>query len=507
MDSTAVSVWPSSITLDTTGNPIVCGAHTGSGGVLTVYNSTNTSFGTSTNPYTWSGFLVKYTTAGAGTSVTTYAATSNTLQIDCATTDSSGNIFISGKEAIGSTYQCFLRKYNSAFAVQWTALQVSSAAGEMAGVTKIRLDSAGNVIMMGAFRSPTITIYNASGTVFTTLANTPDNSQSLNFKDTFIIKYTNAGVGVWALKWGGERDDFPGGVDIDSSNNIYLYMFYRSTNFVITNTSGGFVNSLILSEYVGEALGGSNILLAKLTSAGVLVWKNNTRVSYDSRFVTSTGVDFVGLDIPIPQGWYALKGTTYNYLAQGDTYNDISGGGAIVRFDTTPNGFLFTNSSLIVEYAYLGEDELKWFKKSRHNFLLEQKQLFKTTLPVGKTALPLTFVGPVTDLWVTAKTDSNANTYTYSNITSMALTLNSAEMFNYNGILFNLVTPFEVADTFPTRNVYMYRFGAPANFSRVRDKVLTVEVDRVVNVQVWARTFNVLVVQNGMGGLLFNSYT
>jgi hypothetical protein len=80
-------------------------------------------------------------------------------------------------------------------------------------------------------------------------------------------------------------------------------------------------------------------------------------------------------------------------------------------------------------------------------------------------------------------------------------------MFNYNGILFNLVTPFEVADTFPTRNVYMYRFGAPANFSRVRDKVLTVEVDRVVNVQVWARTFNVLVVQNGMGGLLFNSYT
>lgn len=507
MDSTSVSVWPSTITLDTTGNPIVCGAHTGSGGVLTVYNSTNTSFGTSTNPYTWTGFLAKYTTTGGGTSVTTYAPTSNTLQIDCATTDSSGNIFITGKEAVGSTYQCFLRKYNSSFAVQWTALQVSSTAGEMAGVTKIRLDSAGNVIMMGAFRSPTITLYNESGSVFKTFSNTPDNSNFVNFKDTFIVKYTNAGVGVWALKWGGERDDFPGGVDVDSSNNIYLYMFYRSTNFVITNTSGGFVNSLILSEYVGESLGGSNILLAKVTSAGELVWKNNMRVSFDSRFVTSTGVDFVGLDIPIASGWSPLKGSTYINFVQGDWYNDIPSGGGIMRFDTASLGFLFANASLLVEYAYLGENELTWFKKSRHNFLLEQKQLFKTTLPVGKTALPLTFVGPVTDLWVTAKTDSNANTYTYSNITSMALTLNSAEMFNYNGILFNLVTPFEVADTFPTRNVYMYRFGAPANFSRVRDKVLTVEVDRVVNVQVWARTFNVLVVQNGMGGLLFNSYT
>jgi hypothetical protein len=55
----------------------------------------------------------------------------------------------------------------------------------------------------------------------------------------------------------------------------------------------------------------------------------------------------------------------------------------------------------------------------------------------------------------------------------------------------------------------MYRFGAPANFSRIRDKTLTVEVPTstgACNVQVWAKTFNVLVVQNGMGGLLFNSY-
>jgi hypothetical protein len=164
----------------------------------------------------------------------------------------------------------------------------------------------------------------------------------------------------------------------------------------------------------------------------------------------------------------------------------------------------------LVEYAYLGDRELEWFQKSRHNFLLEQKQVLATTLVPGKTVLPLQFVGPVTDLWVTARTDANMNTYTYSNVSSLALTLNGSELFNYDSVLFGLVEPFEVADTFPTRNMYIYHFSAPANFSRIREKLLTVEIPSTtgtVNVQVWAKTFNVLVVQNGLGGLMFNSYT
>jgi hypothetical protein len=163
----------------------------------------------------------------------------------------------------------------------------------------------------------------------------------------------------------------------------------------------------------------------------------------------------------------------------------------------------------LVEYAYLGDRELEWFKKSRHNFLLEQKQVLATTLPPGKTVLPLQFVGPVTDLWVTARTAANMNTYTYSNVSSLALTLNGSELFNYDSVLFGLVEPFEVADSFPTRNMYIYHFSAPANFSRIREKLLTVEIPSTtgtVNVQVWAKTFNVLVVQNGLGGLMFNSY-
>jgi hypothetical protein len=231
-------------------------------------------------------------------------------------------------------------------------------------------------------------------------------------------------------------------------------------------------------------------------------------VSYDTKFITSAGTEITGVDIATTNGFqYGLQGTRRYFFLQTDWFNSgVIGNNNIISFDPISTSFSFT-ASLLVEYAYLGEEELKWFKKSRHNFLLEQKQVLKTSLTTGKTALPLQFVGPVTDLWVTARTDANLNTYTYSNITSMALTLNTCEMFNYNGVMFNLLAPFEVADNFPTRNVFMYRFGAPTNFSRIRDKVLTVEMSQPVNIQVWARTFNVLVVQNGMGGLLFNSYT
>ena len=506
LPSSSSFAFPSSITLDTTGNPIVCGAFQGS--TLTAYTSADVSFGTASNPYTWSGFLVKYTTLGAGTSVTTYAATSNTLQIDSATTDTSGNIFISGKEAVGSTYRCFLRKYNSSFVVQWTAAQISATAGSYAGCTQIRLDSAGNIIMVGDFQSTSITIYNAAGTVFSVLNNTAENVALTDYRDLFIVKYNTSGVAQWAMRWGGERDDFPGGLEIDSSNNIYFYAFYRSTNFVLRNTSGVFIDSIVSSDEVGESSGASNIMWAKLNSSGTLLWKNKMLISYDTKFATSSGIDLVGLDISTTKLFQPLSYENKLYFIQTDWYNNgQAGNNNILVLDPSTPSLTLASASLLVEYAYLGENELTWFKKSRHNFLLEQKQVLKTALPVGKTALPLQFTGPVTDLWLTARTDANLNTYTYSNITSMALTLNTSEMFNYNGIMFNLVTPYEVADTFPTRNIHMYRFGAPANFSRIRDKVLTVEMNQAVNIQVWARTFNVLVVQNGMGGLLFNSYT
>ena len=481
-------------------------------GTLRMYNSTNALFSSLSPVNTRSGFVAKYTVNGGGTSLTRYPSTNNTLFIDCISSDGSG-IYISGKEVVGSVYQGFLRKYSTAMAVQWTAIQVSSAPGLRVGVMHNRVDSDGNIFLMGAFTSKSITIYNASGSIHKVMNNTPESVQLTEYTDSFIIKYNSTGTVLWSIRIGGSRDDFPGGLALDSSNNLFGYIFYRSTSLIITNTFDTGVDAITTNENVGEVQGASYVLYFKMNSNGDLLWRRNMLISYDNRFRTSSGNDLLGLDIVLDTGFqFGLQGTRRYFFVTANWYSAGAGTADavnILSFDPIIQNFTFS-ASVLVEYAYLGDRELEWFQKSRHNFLLEQKQVLATTLAPGKTVLPLQFVGPVTDLWVTARTAANMNTYTYSNVSSLALTLNGSELFNYDSMLFGLVEPFEVADSFPTRNMYIYHFSAPANFSRIREKLLTVEIPSTtgtVNVQVWAKTFNVLVVQNGLGGLMFNSYT
>jgi hypothetical protein len=497
------------IELDTTSNvATVFGSYSASG--FTAYSSTGAPFGTTLSldsGTTYNGFAVRYSNVssnvGAVTSVTKLFS-AETIEIINSIRTSSGFFYISGVSKVSGVFRIFLAKLDSSLAFVWTAYSYGNGTQD-AMCPRMAIDSSGNVYLAAAFKTPAFSVYHSNAQPFTTFTNTPDQFPYTDFSDTFLAKYNTNGAVQWALQIGGDRDEFPRGLAVRASGDLLLDLFYRTSSLKVFGTQGQLVGGIGKSESTGEVSGGSYYAVMTFSSDGFYKSMINAEIGYDNRFVSSSGNDIVGLEIVNNYGTAFFQGLRKYYFIQGESYTNLNRP-SIFSFDPISTNFTF-NASILVEYAYLGTDELKWFKNSRHNFLLEQKQVYKTALPVGKTALPLQFVGPVTDLWVTAKTDSNANTYTYSNITSMALTLNSAEMFNYNGVLFNLVTPFEVADNFPSRNVFMYRFGAPANFSRVRDKVLTVEVAQAVNVQVWARTFNVLVVQNGMGGLLFNSYT
>jgi len=121
--------------------------------------------------------------------------------------------------------------------------------------------------------------------------------------------------------------------------------------------------------------------------------------------------------------------------------------------------------------------------------------------------------GPVKELWVTGVSDS-ANVFQYSNLadqSTLALTAGEEIITEDVGTrtFLNIIEPFETHTSMPLRNVSVISFeldpeseipNGTVNFSRIRDQVFNGGAETV-----WARTYNLLAIQGGIGGLIFNS--
>ena len=121
--------------------------------------------------------------------------------------------------------------------------------------------------------------------------------------------------------------------------------------------------------------------------------------------------------------------------------------------------------------------------------------------------------GPVKELWVTGVSDS-ANVFQYSNLANQStLALTAGEEIITEDVgtrtFLNTIEPFETHTSMPIRNVSVIPFefdpesdipNGTVNFSRIRDQVFNGGAETV-----WARTYNLLAIQGGIGGLIFNS--
>lgn len=139
--------------------------------------------------------------------------------------DSSGNTYIVGECEDAWTYKddIYVAKYNSAGTRVW--INRIGGTGDDTGYG-IALDSAGNIYITG---SETADTYGGS--------------------DVFVVKLTTAGVISWQKKFGGAADDVGYGIVIDAANNIYVTGYESSDSY-----------------------GGSDVFVAKLTTAGGISW-------------------------------------------------------------------------------------------------------------------------------------------------------------------------------------------------------------------------------------------
>jgi sugar lactone lactonase YvrE len=233
------------IATDADGNVYVTGYYTGT---VTIFNAGGTSFGTLANSGGNAAFVVKYNTTGSAQWATRIDGTGNDQGWGIAT-DATGNVYVTGYYAgtvtifnAGGTsfgtlansgsFAAYVVKYNTSGTAQWATRIDGTSSNSGQGIAT---DATGNVYVTGYYQG-TVTIFNAGGTSFGTLANSGSNA-------AFVVKYNTSGAAQWATRIDGTSDDVGFGIATDSNGNVYVTGRYTGAA-IVRNPDGSTFGTL-----------------------------------------------------------------------------------------------------------------------------------------------------------------------------------------------------------------------------------------------------------------------
>ena len=203
---------------------------------------------------------------------------------------------------------------------------------------------------------------------------------------------------------------------------------------------------------------------------------------------------------------------------------------------TVPSGKSMLNVSLPVEYVFLAPDEIKWLQNQQIDYVINQIQMqsFKTTELTKQ--FKLEFINPVKELYMVVQNTANVApnlylgndwfNYNSSNVnvnnqqlSSLKLDFNNETMLDdsvSDALFLNYIQPMNRHTRVPQRKIYNYSFAldpenylptGQVNMSRIINKLLTVNLnystDGEREIRVYAKSYNVLRVNNGIAGMLF----
>jgi hypothetical protein len=206
-----------------------------------------------------------------------------------------------------------------------------------------------------------------------------------------------------------------------------------------------------------------------------------------------------------------IPGPRYNYITQYNPNYEIYAinmkTNTFIQLDTSIlNSLGPVSSSLIVNYHKIAKPP-KSFKQ-----LIGQTDLNEFVMKAGKSSdiFTLRFVNPVREFWVVVQSPGK--------VKRLTLRLNDTILVDDDQTMTNTLRSFESHSQMPTSNVCVYSFAVDPeklqpsgtlNMSRIAFPTLELglvsQAATDLYVRVYAKTFNVLQCQNGLGGLLFNS--
>ena len=197
-----------------------------------------------TNAGLTDAFVSKYNTSGT-LQWTSRLGTAALEESSAITTDSSGNVFISGftKGSLDGSnaggYDAFFSKYNTSGALQWTRQLGTPGDDYSSGVAT---DSSGNIYISGR------TGGSLGGQAY------------FGGTDAFVSKYDSSGTPLWTRQLGTSSQDGSYGVDVDASGNVFI---------------SGFTNG----NLDGTSAGSTDAFVSKYDTSGTLLWTNQLGTS------------------------------------------------------------------------------------------------------------------------------------------------------------------------------------------------------------------------------------
>ena len=225
---------------------------------------------------------------------------------------------------------------------------------------------------------------------------------------------------------------------------------------------------------------------------------SNVAVQIDTTQDLSTAAAYKFPAPVLPDGQYVFaNGPRYIYMfSQSDPLAQN-----IVRFDPYPPVPVL-KTSILVDYESL-PDGTKKPDKALIGLVQTQKVTDMTNMDIH---------GPVKELWVTGPSAAS-NVFQYANLAARSTLTFAGEHIvtedDGTHTFLNIIEPFETHTSMPIRNVSVVAFefdpesavpNGTINFSRIRDQVFDGNAETV-----WARNYNLLAIQGGTGGLIFNS--
>ena len=179
--------------------------------------------------------------------------------------------------------------------------------------------------------------------------------------------------------------------------------------------------------------------------------------------------------------------------------------------------------TMVVEYGFLSDSEVKWMTRNRLEYLITQSQGLSFTLSPGFSTgvFNMPFLNPVRELYIVIQNAGQAPyDFTNNGLVNLGLKLNGQEFLSRQVVdaqYLQYVQTFQKYNVTPTRSFYVYSFAndpmnprptGQINMSRIKDISLELTVTPLAStsrlLRVYAMNYNILRIENGIAGLMFN---